>query len=654
MSTKIENNGDASADTGTPYSISLGDVFKGTLDQAADKDWIKAELNAETIYDLTLSGIASAELALFDSDGNRVVIGSVPRVPVGVIPSGAKLIYSPKVTGTYYIRVGSQDSDYSGEYELSVVENTIPEGTYNEIADYMTDGYWESGGETRRAFDVEPGGVLTVNITALTEEGQQLAHWALEAWTSVTGINFEFVDNDEAHITFEDDDNDDPDVGGYAITVVNDGVIISSVVYISADTLIESGTTIDSFSFSVYIHEIGHALGLSHPGPYDGVPFHYGVDNVFLNDSEQATVMSYFNQTANTYVNASYAVPVTPMIADIIAIQSLYGVPTDINTGDTIYGYQSNLDGYLGEFFRLWTGEGNPFFSIDMTNDAGTPTIKVRLVDLEGDGAPDLVVGNNTGVLHYFENTGTSSSPDFTERTGTDNPLDGISVGSYSAPTFADLDGDGDHDLIVGNGYGAVAYFENTGTVTAPSFTQRTGSTNPFDNITMGWLSTLALADLDGDGDRDLAVGNDDSVIHYYENTGTSANPSFTQRSGAANPLNDIDAGSNGTPVFVDLDDDNDADLVVGNRNGEIAYFENTGTVTSPGFTPRTDTDNPFHGAKVGFFIAPEFVDLDGDGDADLIVGNQDGVIRYLKNTGTPAAPDFASQVAWPDHVHDP
>ncbi len=105
----------------------------------------------------------SPELGLFDSNGNPVVSG-------GVIPSGAKLIYSPKMTGTYYIHVGSEESGYSGEYETSLVENTIPEGTYDEIADYLTDGFAEWKGNSRSAFHVEPGGTLTANIIALTEE----------------------------------------------------------------------------------------------------------------------------------------------------------------------------------------------------------------------------------------------------------------------------------------------------------------------------------------------------------------------------------------------------------------------------------------------------------------------------------------------------
>ena len=630
MATIKENNGDAGADTQTQYTIALGDVFQGTLDSADDDDWIKVELSAGTIYDFTVRFAieeVAAELALFDAAGNHIISS-------GVIPFGAKLIVSPDVTGTYYIRAGSYDGALTGGYELALVENTIPTGTYDEIAGYLTDGFWEWGEDGRRVFAVAPGGTISANITALTEEGQQLARWALESWTYVSGINFEFVEHDNAQITFDDEAIDDPTIAGYASSTVNHGVISSSHINIPIPTLVDGATTIRSWSLSTYVHEIGHALGLGHPGPYNGSPFYNGYHNVFLNDSQQATLMSYSGQGWNTYINASWAIPVTPMIVDIIAIQDLYGVPDNINTGDTIYGYQSNLDGYLGEFFRLWSGEANPFSTVEAPSDNYTPAVKPALTDLDNDGDPDLVVGNDTGQLYYFENTGTSSDPDFTERSGTQNPLDGISVWSYSAPTFSDLDGDSDHDLIIANGNGELAYFENTGTPDTPAFTQHTGAANPFDSVTMGIRSTLALADLDGDGDLDLAVGTNDGGVSYYENTGMATNPEYVLRTGAASPFNSIDAGPYNAPAFVDVDADKDFDLVVGNNRGDILYFENAGTPTEPAFTQRTDPGSPLYGAFAGYWIGLEFADLNGDGHLDLIAGNDDGIIHYFESAG--------------------
>ena len=122
--------------------------------------------------------------------------------------------------------------------------------------------------------------------------------------------------------------------------------------------------------------------------------------------------------------------------------------------------------------------------------------------------------------MHYYENTGSRSQPGFTERTGAASPLDGIDTGRYSTSTFADLDDDGDLDLVVGDWYGTLNYYENTGSRSQPNFTERTFTANPLGGIDVGWLSVPTFADLDNDGDLDLVVGEWDGTLHYYENTG--------------------------------------------------------------------------------------------------------------------------------------
>ncbi len=650
-----EDNGDAPASIDAQYTISVGDVFQGTLNptdnedgsQTQDTDWIRVTLTAGTIYRFSPAGIGAVPektwfaLSLRDANGDIVFETS------GRASSYTVEIEPVSTTGTYYVGVGIERYSTSDvlsalDYEISVSENTTPEGTYDEIADYLTNGY----GRPRRAFDVEPGGTLTADITALTPAGQQLARWALEAWTSVTGIGFEFVDGD-AHITFDDKNDGFTGQGGATSwTPSDDGtyLIISSHVNIREDSL-PLHATIDSYAFSTYIHEIGHALGLGHPGPYpeyddDGkiLPWDYGVDNLFLNDSDQATAMSYFSQEWNTYIEASRATPVTPMIADIIAIQNLYGTPTDINLGDTVYGYHSNVDGYLGLLFARWTGEENPFAGIDV-GKLSRPT----LADLDNDGDLDLVVGEYYGPLYYYEDTGSRSQPGFTERTGAADPLDGINTGRYSTSTFADLDDDGDLDLVVGDWYDTLHYYENTGSRSQLGFTERTGAADPLAGIDVGWLSVPTFADLDDDGDLDLVVGERDGILNYYENTGSRSQPDFTERTGVDNPLDGIDVDTHSNPTFADLDNDGDLDLVVGEGNGILNYFENTGSRSQPGFTKRTGVDNPLDGIDVDSNSAPTFADLDNDGDLDLVMGKEDGFLHYYENTGSRTEASFTS-----------
>ena len=168
-------------------------------------------------------------------------------------------------------------------------------------------------------------------------------------------------------------------------------------------------------------------------------------------------------------------------------------------------------------------------------------------------------MGKPGGNLNYYENTGTASAPTYAVRTGTANPLSGIDVGIRSAPTFADIDGDGDQDLVVGEDNGNLNYYENTGTASAPTYAVRTGTANPLNGIDVGFASTPTFADIDGDGDQDFVVGLFFGNLNYYENTGTTSAPTYTVRFGAANPFSGIDVGDRSTPTFADIDGDGDA-----------------------------------------------------------------------------------------------
>ena len=190
----------------------------------------------------------------------------------------------------------------------------------------------------------------------------------------------------------------------------------------------------------------------------------------------------------------------------------------------------------------------------------------------------------------------------------------------------------------------------------APAFTEQTGLANPFNGVDVGDSSTPSLVDLDRDGDLDAVVGTGDGILRYFENTGSALAPAFTEQTGTDNPFNGLDVGLNSTPSFADLDRDGDLDAVVGESNGILRYFENTGSAIAPAFTERTGAANPLNGIDVGLFSAPTFTDLDRDGDLDAVVGENGGSLKYFENTGAgfalvvnvtaqndAAVPDFSS-----------
>lgn len=280
--------------------------------------------------------------------------------------------------------------------------------------------------------------------------------------------------------------------------------------------------------------------------------------------------------------------------------------------------------------FVVRTGAEDPLNGYDSA--AGSRSYPL-MADLDADGDLDLIVGYFVGKADYLENTGTAQAPIFTQRTGADNPLNGVDVGFKFAPALGDLDNDGDLDLVVGESDGVFNYYENTGTAQAPVFSLQTGAANPLDGQDVGQDSNATLGDLDGDGDLDLFSGDFDGAYFYFENTGTPDSPAFTQRTGAANPLDGVGLGSIvSAALMVDLDGDGDLDALLFDGS-TLAYFENTGTPTSPVFV-RNDAENPLAGPTdgLGLQLRPTLGDLDADGDFDVFVGSHGGDIGYLEN----------------------
>jgi serralysin len=244
----------------------------------------------------------------------------------------------------------------------------VPAYSLDQIADFLTTEFWNSGGHR---WDTRDDNVVTYNVTALTAEGQTLARAAFQAWANVTNLVFEEVTSG-GDIPFDDNQS-----GAFAGGTWSNGLITSMRVNVSTSWLRSYGTTIDSYSFQTYVHEIGHALGLGHGGPYNGSAS-YGLDSLYVNDVWSYTVMSYFDQAEADF--GSYRFVMGPSLGDILAVQNLYGANTTFNSGDSVYGRNATA-GSLYDFANFTTV---PAFSIYDTGGADT-------LDASGYGANQTV-----------------------------------------------------------------------------------------------------------------------------------------------------------------------------------------------------------------------------------------------------------------------
>jgi serralysin len=352
---------DVPGDASTGFSVLVGTPLDGVLEVNADHDWYAVDLVADTRYRITLDGVAIGDIGALEDpyiylrDASGALLAKNDDIRDGVLRNSL-LNWTATTSGRYYLDVGAWNESYAGGYRLSIAEPTFPTYTLDQVADFLTAGYW--GGSGHR-WDTSGDNVITYNITALTGAGQTLARAAFQAWANVTNLVFQEVTSD-GDIPFDDDES-----GAFASGTWSGGFITSMRVNVSTNWLASYGTTIDSYSFQTYVHEIGHALGLGHGGPYNGSA-NYGVDNLYQNDIWSYTIMSYFDQADASF--GTYRYVMGPSAADIVATHNLYGANTTFNAGNTVYGRNATA-GSLYDFANYTTA---PAFTIYDTGGSDT------------------------------------------------------------------------------------------------------------------------------------------------------------------------------------------------------------------------------------------------------------------------------------------
>ena len=243
-------------------------------------------------------------------------------------------------------------------------------------------------------------------------------------------------------------------------------------------------------------------------------------------------------------------------------------------------------------------------------------------------------------------------------------PLGLFTFGTYEHPTsvaFTDADTDGDFDMLLGTSYGSPRYYRNNGNANTPSFEWITvAADNPFANVSVfsGYNPKLVFADVDSDGDNDLVVGGYYSsfstwglLVQFYKNESGV----FTKQADTDNPFwytgpsNDVNVG------FADMDGDGDQDFLFAayddnyhhymfhyrRNDGNGVFTEQTGAWVPDTTNPSNSSGNPLELPMPSDYISFSVADLDTDGDPDLTISyyeythpNQQRGLFFYQNAG--------------------
>ncbi len=269
------------------------------------------------------------------------------------------------------------------------------------------------------------------------------------------------------------------------------------------------------------------------------------------------------------------------------------------------------------------------------------------LLDVNNDDKKDMLVSpnnvnqsDNFKNVAYYKNVSSDDTYVFDFQIDSLFVNDMIDLGEGAFPSFFDYNYDGLEDLIIGNyGYfesgdnkGKIALFENSGTATAPQFNLITRdfagiSAFNFNNI------ITTFGDMDGDGDADMILGEEEGFIHYFKNIGPPDGPASFILFGAN--YQGIDAGQNAAPQLIDITNDGLNDLIIVEKNGNLNYYHNTGTAAAPIFTLESEfwgnVDVRTVGSLTGHAIPNLFKTTTGA--YELYVGCESGTIYLYEPT---------------------
>ena len=427
-------------------------------------------------------------------------------------------------------------------------------------------------------------------------------------------------------------------------------IILFSFIQINAQIFEREISTIDFFKNNKLLENIFYG-GVNNP-EFQFIDINGDTNSDLFILSSDGTFISYINDNNNLLYNDNY-------FSELKISNWFFFVDIDNDDDyDCFTGAENNQLSYwenIGDKFNpnfrlqlepVLDDNNEPIFSESVSNPV--------FVDIDNDNDFDLISGNQAGTVTFYENIGTADS--FLFKFITNNWNDILIVGTKqnqiqkhgaSSLEFGDIDSDNDFDILWGDFFSNSLYFlENEGTPENPDLNLKS---NIFpvnsDSINTPGFNMPRLFDINKDGTLELFVSvlyeaSIDETIIYYERI--DSNPLSGYKLLTKDFLYSLDIGSKSIPAFVDIDADGDKDLFIGsekNPNGTLYFFENEGDNFSPEFIFK---DSLFSNIQSSLSIAPAFVDIDFDGDYDLLIGRFLGEIDIYINEGTNQSYSFS------------
>ena len=336
------------------------------------------------------------------------------------------------------------------------------------------------------------------------------------------------------------------------------------------------------------------------------------------------------------------------------------------------------LEFILGDFCWGGFGEGslsqeiflnledsiNCVVFLDDTNDPSSnplhPGSTLLAFDEDGDQDYDLLIGDvtNTNIV-FLRNNGSINNAWMTEVDPTYPSYDvPVSISPFPVAFYQDFDNDGEKDLMATNfndngveNYEMTWFYKNMDSNSNPVFELQSETVLTDQMLDFGTFSAPVFLDYNADGLMDLLIGTrglfiqngENPSLILMENVGTAFEPAYEVINNDYLNLSNFTNEYNFAPCAGDMDNDGDIDVIVGTNSGALIYLENKAGAGMPiSFeTPLVD----WNGLDVGQNSAPFIIDLDRDGDMDLVVGERAGNLNFIQNIGTPSNPAFDSDL---------